>query len=296
MDLSKALLITHKNCADGSACAILFSLAGGWRENIRFVSPNHRETDEVVAEAVETWPGPIIMADMSISLELAKSIGRGDLYLLDHHKTAIPLSDIPWCTIDKENSRCGAKMLYDWLLDNAPSSHFMECKRFVELIDDHDRWIKAYPESDSLVMLHEILGSKNFIERFFTNPDPTMTDFENYLINLEMIKRGQFIEEKKQNLVIINRTIDGHDVNIALVVANNHQSHLGNSICEDPLLDVDIAIMVGTSISMRASKDCPVDLSKVTKKLGGGGHAKAAGCSWDKILGSSLIEKVIDVF
>jgi uncharacterized protein len=296
VNISEAKLVTHASCMDGSACAILFIAAGGLKENIHFVSPNHRDVDEVISDLLETWSGPIILADISISLKLAKKVGRSDVVLLDHHKSSIPLANFKWCEIDKENTRCGSMMFYDWLLYNMihPPPIFVNYENLVTLVDDNDRWIRAYSDSGSLALFHEVLGQDLFVDRFLKNPDPILDMMEHYALNLEISKRDKYIERKKKQVQVIEREINGHKVRLGFVASGTHQSLLGNMICDDPELNVDIAVLVGSSISLRASKACPVDLSVVAKLNGGGGHQAASGCSLDKMLGKSLVEYVID--
>lgn len=296
MDIKKMALVTHQGCMDGSTCAIVFCAAGGLRENVFFTSPNHRDTDELVADLLERWTGPILIADASISMSLAEKVYRNDVTLLDHHKSAIPLQKFPWCEIDVNNTRAGGKMLYDWLLKNMlhPPMGFSDYENLVIYADDHDRWIKEYKQSDVLSLFHEVLGQELFIDRFLKNSGPALNAMEQYAVDLEIKKRDQYIQKRMKEVQVVRKNIQGHDVNVAYVAAGTHQSLLGNMICENPEINADMCVLVGTSISMRANRTCPVDLSAVAKTNGGGGHAKAAGCSIDKLLGKSLLEYVKD--
>ena len=294
MDISKAALVTHANCMDGSTCAVLFLAAGGLRKNIHFSSPNHRDVDKAVSELLETWPGLIMLADISISLDLAKKVGRSDVVLLDHHKSAIPLKEFPWCEIDVENTRCGSKMLFDWLINNYTCMSLVPYEDLVTLVNDNDLWIKAYNESGNLALFHEVLGQDLFIDRFLKRPEPTLDTMEQYALNLATTKRDKYVEYKKKNVQIVEKEINGNKVRLGFVAAGTHQSVLGNEICEDPELNVDIAVLVGSSISLRGKHNCPVDLSALAKLNRGGGHRAAAGCSLDGMLGKSLVEYVID--
>lgn len=291
-DIEKAALVTHRGCMDGSTCAIVFLAAGGLRENIRFSSPNHRDVDEVVEELLETWPGPILIADVSISMRLAEQVIRDDVFLLDHHKSAIPLQQFSWCEVDVNNSRAGGKMLFDWFVNNFTTMSLVPYKELVDLADDHDRWIKNYKESDLISVFHEVLGQELFIDRFVKNAQCKFNAMEQYAIDLEIKKRTNYIKQKMKNVIVVKQTIQGHEVNVGYVNAGTHQSMLGNMICDDPNLNVDICVLVGTAISIRSSSKCPVDLSFLAKLNGGGGHMHAAGCSLDKLLGSSLIDFV----
>lgn len=294
-DIEKAALVTHRGCMDGSTVAIVFLAAGGLRENIRFSSPNHRDVDEIVEELLETWSGPILIADVSISMGLAEQVIRNDVFLLDHHKSAIPLQQFSWCEVDINNTRAGGKMLFDWFVNNFTTMSLVPYKELVDLADDHDRWIKNYKESDLISVFHEVLGQELFIDRFLKNPNPRLNQMEQYAVDLELTKRDNYIKRKIKDVVVVQKNIQGHDVGVAFVLASEHQSLLGNTICEDPRIDANICVLVGTNISMRASKDCPVDLSVLAKKLMGGGHKAASACPLDKFLNNNnLVELIIN--
>lgn len=282
---------------DGSTCAIVFCAAGGKKENIVFSSPSHDETDEKFADLLDSWDGPVIVADASVSVEMAETVCNHDnLVLLDHHKSAIPLAEYPWAYIEKENTRAGGKMLYDFLMERVNNpENLRRYKELVDAADDHDRWVKDIPESDTIATLHNVLGQKLFINRFLKNPLLQLTSNEKYLLDLEDQKREEYIENRKKEMVVRDIEVDGKKVSVAFLLANNHQSRLGHAIYEDVTLGIDVVVMVGNkSISMRSKQNCPLDLSVVAKLNGGGGHAAAAGCSLGKVLGKDLVEFVIE--
>jgi oligoribonuclease NrnB/cAMP/cGMP phosphodiesterase (DHH superfamily) len=295
MDVSNTALVTHQGCMDGSTCALLFLAAGGRRENIHFCSPNHRDVDEKVKDLLENWSGPILLADISISQGLAAKVNRADICLLDHHLSALPLTKYRWCEIEEENLRCGSMMLYHYLESFAETRPLIKgLWDLVEAVDDHDRWVRTLPHSDELAMLHEILSQEFFIDRFMRNQSVTFSSNERYCLDLEKLKRDKYIASKKKNVVVVEKEFKGNPVRFGFVHAGTYQSLLGNQICEDPQLNVDVAVLVGTSISLRARKGSPVDLSVVAKLNGGGGHLLAAGCSLDRMLGKNLVDFVIE--
>lgn len=301
MDLKNTVLVTHRSCMDGSTCATVFIAAGGDRNNIRFSSPSHEETDDIVWELAQTWEGPIIVADASISLDLAEKLDAhfADIRILDHHKSAIPLAKFDWCEIDIENTRAGGKMLYDFLYTTSdgpvgsPLRNLLSLYSLVAAADDYDRWIRNIPESEDLAILHNSIKQQAFIDRFVKDPFLAFTPEEQFLINLEKKNRDEYVERKKGECFVVNKVIDGQEVNIGVVEAGDHQSVLGNAICEDPLIDVDVAVLInGRSVSFRGSRNCSVDLSKVAGLNLGGGHRLAAGTKISNILGESFAEMV----
>ena len=294
--LENTVLVSHRSCLDGSACAVVFLVAGGKRENIYFTQPSHEDSDEVVDRCVENHTGPILVADVSISLSLAEKYDQRntDIVVLDHHKTATPLNKFDWCEIEVENNRAGGMMLYDHLKTiieqkNKHKAHTL--RKFVEAVDDHDRWVHAQPCSKDLNTFHEIIEQEAFVDRFSKNTFVALSDKEKYVVETYKEKCKRYVERKKRDVVFFTRIVQGRFVKIGVVEAGDNQSILGNAICSDPELGCDIAILCnGQSVSLRSGVDCLVDLSVVAKLNGGGGHFHAGGTSLGKVLGENFAE------
>lgn len=296
-NLEKVKFITHSQCMDGSTSCLVFLFAGGKKENVIFSNPSHDKTDEVVKEQMQTGL-PIIMADISISLKLAQDIDTYDypIIILDHHKSAEDLKKFSWCEID--NSRCGSKILFDYFMRDFNTLAIQlnsKCLSLVTLSDDYDRWIHDYPDSKKLNALHHLLGQELFIDRFLKNHDMAFTKEENYLVDLEDVKTQKMVNEKKKEAFVIEKQIQGHKVRIACVKAiGSNMSILGNELCKDPNINVDIAMMLGSdSVSFRCKDTCPVDLSVLAKDNNGGGHSRSSGINLNVLLGQDLLEMVL---
>jgi oligoribonuclease NrnB/cAMP/cGMP phosphodiesterase (DHH superfamily) len=298
IDISKTALVTHVGCMDGAACAVLFIAAGGKRKNVYFTLPNHEHVEERLEHLFDRHEGYIVVADVSVSLEYAENeVPTYDISLLDHHKASIPLNGLDWCEVNEENSMCGSKMLFEWILGNVPNvdrGRILAYKNFLNAVDDMDRWIKAIPESQSLASLFSFLGQQLFIDRFISAPDLELTASEQYAVRIEEQKKEEFIGRMKKEVLVRVYEIDGRSVRVGFVLATTpYQSQLGHAICESLELDVEMAVIVGDkSISMRASRDAEVDLSVIAALNGGGGHVAAAGCQLSKVTGEDLLEKV----
>ena len=289
------LLMTHAGCMDGSTCATLFRAAGGDPSNIAFSHPGYDSTDSILRDLLESFDGFILIADLSISYEMAKSIdGLGRVKILDHHKSAIPLGEFDWCDIDVENSRCGSRMLFDFIQKEMNTQSVAEYRDLVDLSDDYDRWQKQYALSTKLNEYHNSVGQRFFIERFIKNSKVSFTENEKFLLKIEKGRKERYIKSKRKKCVIIDKNIDGNDLKIAFVLSGEYQSSLGESLYSDPYLGVDAVVMVSDkSISFRAHPDCPLDLSTLAMLNGGGGHKKAAGCSLSNVLEDDLLDLVI---
>lgn len=272
--------------------------AGGKRENIFFTNPNHEESDEQLRRIIDLGYKDILLADCSISYNFARQIDieyEGlNIELLDHHKTAIPLSEFKWCTIDINNSECGSKMLFHSLgLEH--TKWFPDGLMFIDAVDSHDRWTKKIPDGETYASLHAIYGQKMFIDRF-VGSEFAIKPEETFLLDLEEKKLQELITEKKKTIKIVNKVINGKNYKFGCIGgAAKYVSRLSEALYADEKLNLDVVVCVGAeAVSLRADRRKDVDVSEIAKCFGGGGHKSASGFVLDNILGSSLIDFVIN--
>jgi oligoribonuclease NrnB/cAMP/cGMP phosphodiesterase (DHH superfamily) len=299
MNISSSKLLTHRGCLDGSTCAILYLVCGGEKENIIFSNPNHSEVDEILGNLIHTWENPIIIADLSVSKEMAEKMSfRSDIVLLDHHKSAIPLMLYKWCHISEKNDQCGSMMFYNWLRCNPNITNKEKLFLYEDLVlvsDHYDRWTQKRHAYSSIVSLHGILEQALFIDRFVKNPSLELNLNESYVVNLEKIKKDNFIKHKKEEITILSKQIKNNHCRFAVVKTDKYQSLLADSILNDLTIDVDAVIMIGLkSVSLRSKKDGIVDVSEIAQANDGGGNHASAGCPLGNILGKDLIELVFE--
>ena len=296
MNLDNVKLITHKDCHDGSACAILFVACGGLIENVVFTHPNHNDVDDVAEHAYYNWEGPIWFVDVSVSEKTAELLAnRGDVLLIDHHKSAIPLTRFSFCNVDKFNSACGSKLFFEFLRKEF-GPEIRKYRELVDMVDDIDRWVRQIPDSDSITRLHSVLGQKGFIKRFSKKPQISFSQIEKFLIEMDMTREKEYVESKKTQVVKVNKIIGDKEITIGFVSGGGpYRSVLGDALCTDPSLGIDLAVMInGDFISLR-SRNGEIDCARIAENNGaGGGHAAAAGCNLSKILGKDLVTLAIE--
>jgi len=305
LDLSKTILVTHKGCQDGSACAILFLAAGGKKENIYFTNPSHEETDFLLSELIQYRDTDIMLVDVSCSTEMAKyiekSIFANNVTILDHHKSAASLNNFPFCVVDESGLNCGSKIFYDWILKYVSNlTKLLRYKELVKLTNDVDLWQHNYPESRELADFHKILGQELFIERFVKNPNSDLSCQESYLTTIYNKKREIETANRKKNIKKFVKTINGVNYNFAILFTHGaDQSLLGHAITDDPSMDVDVVILInGNNVSLRCKDSCVLDLSELAQRFGGGGHKKASSFSLGKlfIFNKDFLEIIVDNF
>lgn len=251
-----------------------------------------------------------MLTDISISPEVAQLLdGRKyDIVLLDHHASAYRLKQYSWCEIQDPNTRCGSKMLYDWIrkqllktFDNSILKHHLDnlemYGRFIELVNDYDLWLKQFgQETANLAALHyDCLGQKLFIERFLDNPRPELLDNENYLIWLNKNKREEEIKQKKRHVQVVNKIIDGKERRVGFVSVNGFYNEVAEALYTDKDLNIDLVVMLyGNRVSFRSPERSGIDCSKLAEKWGGGGNLRSSGTSVNNILGKTFLEMIVE--
>lgn len=283
--IADSLLVTHKHCSDGSGAALMFLSAGGKRENIlyahagslgRFVEENHLLED----------PRFIIIADVGINSKnkhVADALEkRGNVVILDHHKTSIHLQGRDWCEIDMDT--CGTELARRYCELEVP---FM--KEYAELADDIDRWLlKHLPISMDLATFHSFVGQEEYINRF-TRTSLWQRKFlghgfllpnENEMVAILNSRREEKIAEAMQNLIIKDINVAGVEVKVGYSTA-----HTGNpSLLMHRMLDAHPEIQVAATfniengiVGLRSRDDYDCSVMAQFFDADGGGHAKAAG-------------------
>jgi oligoribonuclease NrnB/cAMP/cGMP phosphodiesterase (DHH superfamily) len=284
---------------DGTACAILYLVAGGQKKNIIFSNPNHADVEEKLLDVINSEDKHIFMADLSVSEEMAIELYKGTSYdrieIIDHHSSVVPLKRFSFCHIDEGS--CGSKLFYNRLmLMDGFHGQLSKYHRLIELVDDIDRWQNNYPESRQLASLHKIIGQELFLERFMKNPDVDLSTQELYLIEMYDKKLQMDIKNAKRHVKCITKTVGNREYRFGIVIGYGmDQSLLGRALVDDPEMQLDVAVIVGaTSLSFRCRNDCALDLSKFAELNGGGGHKAAAGCNLNALFGVDFLDLIVD--
>lgn len=301
MNLENTVLLTHKHCMDGSGCGIVFQAAGGKYKNIIFAHPPESESmQNAVDKILKKKPESLIIADISVTNEQARDLNKAfndnNILLFDHHKTALHLAGAySWCNVDRENLACGTYMLYNYFVKNRyykdSKPEILKYKDLVSRIDDHDRWQHNFSNSRELASLHYFVGQKNFMKRFIKNSDLNFTEAESYILKILKDKNKEYIENKISEIAIYDKEYNGKGYRVGIVQANDMQSELGNKACLDMQLNIDFLVMIGNQkVSMRSNDLSDIDVSKIAKQYGGGGHKNAAGFLIDNIVNFNVVE------
>ena len=298
-------LLSHTDL-DGVGCGILAKLAFGDRIKIRYnsIASLNREVEWFLEN--EERNTHLFITDLSVNEENEKRLEEfyqtgGKVQLLDHHKTALHFNEYKWGHVvveDNEgNLASGTSLFYEYLIENELIQTSNAIDEFVELVRQYDTWEwekNNNQEAHRLNALFFLISIDEFEDKMVNrlqNSDHFFFDeFEQKILDMEEDKVERYIRRKRRELV---QTSIG-DYLAGIVYAESYHSELGNELGKEyPHLDyIAMLNMGGKRISLRTIHD-HVDVSEVAGHYGGGGHAKAAGCS---LTNEAYNEFVTDTF
>ncbi|WP_029267152.1 DHH family phosphoesterase [Virgibacillus alimentarius] len=284
-------LLSH-NDLDGVGCGILAKLAFGNQVKVRYnsVSGLDREVEWFFEhEDKETF---LFITDLSVNEENTKRMEAfsqtgGNVQLIDHHKTSLSFNDYEWGSVVVEdesgNLTSATSLFYDYLVKHKHLDPSDAKDDFVELVRQYDTW--EWEKNDNqqarrLNTLFFLISIDEFEEKMINRlreDEPFSFDaFEEKLLDMEDRKIERYIRRKRRQLV--QKLIGDHYAGV--VYAESYHSELGNELGKEcPHLDyIAILNIGGKRVGFRTIHD-HVDVSEVASYFGGGGHAKAAGCS-----------------
>ncbi|WP_264739260.1 DHH family phosphoesterase [Cytobacillus firmus] len=289
-------LYTH-NDLDGVGCGIVAKIAFGKDVEVRYnsVMGLDHQIEKLFENEKNLKDDFLIITDLSVNDENLIRLddlekGGGKVRLIDHHKTALHFNDYSWGRVkvqyDDGRLTAATSLLYEYLLGHELIKSSQALDEFVELVRQYDTWewdqnenIKAKNLNDLFFMVSIEEFEEKMTERIINSDHFEFDDFEQKLLEMEEEKIERYVRRKKREIV---QTFIG-EFCAGIVHAESYHSELGNELGKDfPHLDyIAILNLGGKKISFRTIHD-HVDVSAVAGKFGGGGHAKASGCSMGK--------------
>lgn len=299
------ILLTH-NDLDGVSCGILAKFAFGDKVNVHYHSVNSLDyhVEQLLSDQTDEQNFRLYITDLSVNKENEVRLkkfykGGGQVQLIDHHKTALHFNDYEWGHVKVEESEgklaSATSLFYAFLVENNIIDSKTIIEEYVELVRQYDTWewdrnenIQAKRLNDLLYMQSIEEFQDQILKRLSQKESFSFSDFEEKLLDMEEKKTERYIRRKKRELV---QTYIG-DLCVGVVHAESYHSELGNELGkEHPHLDcISILNLGNKKISFRTIHD-HVDVSEVASRYGGGGHAKAAGCSITADAFKQFIEK-----
>lgn len=205
---------------------------------------------------------------------------------IDHHQTSMEFIERnpEYGNIKgiRSNDRCGAYLTYQYLFPDKP------IPRYIELIDDYDRWVNAIPESQLFKLgidaqYDQSPTSALWAQLFFHDIMSGAAGEHNVdsIINEgRIINRFTSITNKfDYDRLAFRTTFRGHR---CIVINKPGNSKVLCDILEDPYCPYEFGIVYQFNgerykYSIYGAINSEVDCSKIAEAYGGGGHKKAAG-------------------
>jgi oligoribonuclease NrnB/cAMP/cGMP phosphodiesterase (DHH superfamily) len=280
-------VITHRDCADGTASAMILNHAFGGKVPIEFVQYGTPEWRDLKPEA------GIMFADMTPPPELADVFVEAGAIVLDHHKKAKDLgiigkfADKGLCRFGDEKMDpgvCGAtlaaKYVWEPVLQATIPGHYQATADIVQnlahLAGVYDTWQRTSPDWNKAFDLSQALKFWPWDDLRDLYPDEwadkialgrTLSKKLSDRVKRTCENAMRFTTEKGTRVIVFEGTRDTSyvaevlDKEVDLVVGFSLHCEKG----ENPTM--------GWSTRSHTDFDCNMFCST----LGGGGHTKAAG-------------------
>lgn len=224
----------------------------------------------------------LFITDISFSDDLAEKLNKIEdltVYLLDHHKTAKRLSRYTWAKVSTNPEESAAEVVFNTL----SQATLYPYASLVAATSAWDTWLinsKHRKNGEAINTLLGFIGKEEFISAHLSNPEAWRTDtYYTRLIDHLSAKKDRFIQQViNKQLHTARIHLDGLCHHYVVIFATDYISELGNAILDSSHGNIDYVCVINpalNSVSLR-SKD-NVDVSKLAKYLGGGGHKNAAG-------------------
>lgn len=283
-------LLSH-NDLDGVGCGILAKLAFGENVKVRYnsISGLNREVEWFLENDKDTI---LFITDLSVNEKNEQSLDEfykngGKVQLIDHHKTALHYNDYPWghVVVEDEDGKLtsATSLLYDYLLSHKLIESSDAITEFVELVRQYDTWEwekNENHEAQRLNALFFLVSIEEFEEKMISRLQNSehfyFDEFEKKILDMEEDKIDRYIRRKRREVV----QTELHGLFAGVVYAESYHSELGNELGKEyPHLDyIAILNIGGKRMGFRTIHD-HIDVSAIAGQYGGGGHAKASGCS-----------------
>lgn len=281
------IMVSHSDL-DGVGCVIVGLARFG--DDLNWYCCENNNVNERVLDILEYLTENEIplenvnlyITDLSVDNGVAEVLhnyhmnGMG-LQLLDHHKTAEHLNKYNWCFVISNGTHCGTTLTHRSLGFPSAGKTFADgsndLESFVDVVKDHDLWIKKDPRSDKYNRLLGIMGRDAFIERFSTGQFD-FTEGEYLLLEYDIKQEDKYFEKLSKSIKIYKDRLD-----YGIVFADRYISNMGHRLMNKH--DLDFVVLLNPtsgSISLRSRNE--IDVSHIAKKLDGGGHRNASGFPW----------------
>jgi len=293
-------IVSHgPSCFDGVvAAATVARFHEGDSVSVVFAANN--ESDRVIqglkpaseSGADEVWITDLSWNSKATGEHLGRLVRGGTrVYWIDHHRSAIaradePEFDVPFAGKLLSEEFSAARLAFNFVkrkrrASSAARRSLDDFFPIVELADDHDRWVHRLPESPRWALAVQTLGGVESYREIMRLRSPVMSRKL-----ARALEAG--LKAMQQSLELARATLTEKALSNGLLLRAaccvGYSSEVAAELYKDQRQAI-IALfdMRSQGVSLRRSADCKVDLSKLARSLGGGGHAAAAGFALEEL-------------
>ncbi len=275
------LVITHDHCADGFASAWVINKWAKEHKHVCEFAPGNYGTEHVSINGRH-----VIMADFSYPKEelIEMSKHAKSITILDHHKSA----EEALYEIEKD-LHCSAEIIFDMNKSGCKITwNFLfptdDSPLILNNIEDRDLWKFKFEHTKAI-------SAAVFAYEYTFEDYSFLMDNDNYQ---KILQQGIAIEKKHTkdvnelfNVLVKFETIIVDNKKYHIPTANvpyMYASELGHKMCECGQGTGELFAMTYFrdkdgiwNFSLRSTDECGIDVSKIAKWFGGGGHRNASG-------------------
>lgn len=269
----------HANCVDGFTAAWIARKNLG--DNARYIPMNY---DEKVN--INDYKGDdIYILDFSFPRDVVVKLHdvAKSIVLLDHHKSAAEdLAGLSYCVFDI--SRCGSRLAWSYFNLNLNEYQVKALSKLVDYVGDRDLWQWKLPYSKEfscwLRSFEMTFGNWDIIERILETATAHEEEWNCIITEGAAIKRYNDTQIK----ALCSKATEGKLCGYKVLAVN---SPLFISDIGDELLNrSEVAVIYWINgpimtVGLRSRGD--VDVSRIAKLWGGGGHKNSAGFTADSL-------------
>ena len=236
----------------------------------------------------EIWITDLSWTAVETGAHLTSLVDRGArVYWIDHHRTAVSRADAPEFKVPftgkvLSEQYSAARLTFNYLLKTdtkqlaaRQKAAFESFFPFVEIADDHDRWVHQIPQSPDWALAVQTLGGIASYREIMKLEEPAMTR------RLAMaLASGQEAMRKSVELAratMVDRELP-NGIKVRTACCFGYSSEVAAHLYEGQHRTV-VALfdLRSQGISLRRSADSDVNLATIAESFGGGGHAAASG-------------------
>ncbi len=260
-------ILYHAECPDGFASSF-----AAWKKfgDKAIYLPVYHNT----SPPTEIFGRQVYLLDYCYKLSVIKEIlpKVRSLIIIDHHVTNIEAVKLVGGVMDLNHS--GGVLSWKYFHPDK------KVPRLFKNIEDIDIWKFKLPYTNELAEITALYPLDYQVWERLVREIETKDGLEKYVAEGKILLKKRDDQVRKIAAYAEEISFEGHKC--FMVNSPILGSHIGNFLCKQKPPIAIIWSRRGKKIIVNLRSDGTVDVSKIAEKYGGGGHAAAAGFSWEE--------------